>query len=62
MLIGLVAFGTISGLLAAAMVLGSVGSFGLAFLAYGVFGSLGATLFAVAMAQRVASPDEDEQQ
>ncbi|MFN3969827.1 MAG: hypothetical protein ACK4L4_00465 [Gemmobacter sp.] len=61
MLIGIVGFGILSGVLGAAMTLAGFGSVVLAFLAYVVFGSLGAVLFAVAVAQRggVASDLED---
>lgn len=52
MLIGILAFGIVSGLLAGLMTLGAGGSVLLALLAYAVFGSLGAMLWATAALRR----------
>lgn len=52
MLIGVIGFGILSGCLGAVMALAGFGSVLLALLAYAVFGSLGAILFAVAATQR----------
>lgn len=59
MLVGILGFGILSGLLGAMMVMGGIGSVPLAVLAYAVFGSLGATLYAVAMAHRQPEDDSD---
>lgn len=62
MLVGILGFGMISGLLSAAMVLGGIGSYALAFLAYAVFGSLGAILYAVAASRRQQIGDDAEEE
>lgn len=59
-MIGIVGFGILSGLLGAMMVMGGFGSVPLAFLAYAVFGSLGATLYVVAVAYRQVDVAEDD--
>jgi NADH:ubiquinone oxidoreductase subunit 4 (subunit M) len=62
MIVGIVGFGILSGLLGALMVLGGFGSIVLAVVAYAVFGSLGASLYAVAMAHRHPYAAGDEAQ
>lgn len=52
MLIGIIAFGIVSGLLAGVMTMGAGGTLGLAVLAYALFGSLGAVLWATAALRR----------
>jgi hypothetical protein len=62
MIVGIVGFGILSGLLGALMVMGGFGSIPLALIAYAVFGSLGATMYAVAMAHRYPGSAGDEAQ
>lgn len=55
MIVGMMAFGIASGLLAGMMTLGAGGSWLLALLAYATFGSLGAVLWATASLRRDAT-------
>jgi hypothetical protein len=61
-MIGLLAFGMLSGLLGSAMVLVNGGSFGLALLAYSVVGSLAVLLYAAALAARARTGETEAEQ